>query len=392
MLKINSYIKVAPYVFFEYLFRLFPIKKNKVYVSNYMGKGYGDNAKYIVEALLKKQNHYDIVWVVKQNYVFPSGVRSVNKNSLFGWLRSIYDQTTAKVWIDNCRKETFIRKRKGQFYIQTWHGDIGLKKCEGDAMDTLPAGMRNLGIHDSQMADLFITGNKWMEKVYRRAYWYDGEIMMCGYPRRDLLYSEDETFNQAIRNKLNLSSDVHLVLYVPTFRINEMRDGVLGDYVTKFKWKEVLGAFEQRFGGKWMGLVRLHPNVSHLAKELSLPDDVINATDYPDINELLLISDCCISDYSSSLFEFGVTKKPGFFYAPDLDDYNKERGVYFRLEEIPFPTSSTINELIKSVLTFSDDDYLNNQTSFYDGVLQMCEDGHASDAIASRIESICFGG
>lgn len=384
-------IKVAPFVFFEYFFRLFPIKKNKVYVSNYMGKGYGDNPKYIVEALLKQDSHYDIVWVVKQDYVFPSGVRSVNKNKFFGWLRNIYDQTTARIWIDNCRKETYIRKRKGQYYIQTWHGDLGLKKAEGDAMDTLPAGMRKLGMHDSQMANLFIAGNKWIETVYKRAYWYDGEILQCGYPRRDILYSKEASTIQEIRRKLKINEDVHVVIYVPTFRIDETRKGILGDHVTKFNWEDVLGAFERRFGGKWIGLVRLHPNVSHLSNQLSLSNNVINVTDYPDINELFLISDSCISDYSSSLFEFGVTKKTGFLYAPDMDAYNKERGVYFKNEDIPFPISSSITELINNIENFSDEEYLRRHNMFYDGILHMCENGHASEIIASRIEKVCFG-
>ena len=391
MSRIISYIKVAPYVFFEYFFRLFPIKRNKVFISNYMGKGYGDNAKYIVEALLKQNNQYKIVWVVKQNYVFPTGVHTVNKNNFIGWLRSIYDQTTAKVWIDNCRKGTYVRKRKKQFYIQTWHGDIALKKIEGDAMDTLPAGMRNLGIHDSQMANLFVAGNKWMYNTYKRAFWYDGEIALCGCPRRDILYTKDNSIIQTIRHNLKLNDEVHLVIYVPTFRIHEMREGVLGDYITKFNWIDVLGAFERRFGGQWIGLVRLHPNVSHLAKDLTLPNNVIDVTEYPDINELLLISDCCISDYSSSLFEFGVTKKPGFLYAPDLDNYNKERGVYFKLDDIPFPVSKNYTELIYSIENFSDEEYLYNHMLFYDGILQMCENGHASEAIASRIENVCFG-
>ena len=101
--------------------RLFPIKTNKITISSFYGRGYGDNAKYIVDELLKTNKNFKIMWIVndeKEEQSLPEGVTGVRG----GTLRSIYHLQTSKIWIDNCRKFFVKFKRKKQYYIQTWHG------------------------------------------------------------------------------------------------------------------------------------------------------------------------------------------------------------------------------------------------------------------------------
>ena len=95
---------------------LFPIKRNKVVISNFLGKGYGDNCKYICEELLKNKGRYDIVWLLNDcSTPLPTEIRGVKIFTL----KYLYELATAKVWIDNCRKPFTVKKRKGQYYIQT---------------------------------------------------------------------------------------------------------------------------------------------------------------------------------------------------------------------------------------------------------------------------------
>lgn len=142
--------KIIKSLFF--IFKLIPINNKKVVVSNYYGKGYGDNPKYIVSELLSTKKDYDIVWLVlpNKNYEFPNGIRTVK----YSTLRSIYELATAKIWIDNCRKFSSITKRENQFYIQTWHGGIALKKIEKDTEDTLTAKYIKDAICDSKNGKL----------------------------------------------------------------------------------------------------------------------------------------------------------------------------------------------------------------------------------------------
>ena len=156
-----------------YLLRIIPIKKNKIVISSFSGKGYGSEGSAICNELLKKKYKFDIVWLcddVKSS--FPAGIRAVRFNTL----NSMYELATAKVWIDNRRKDMFIRKRRNQYYIQAWHGNVCIKKVEKDA-DSLPKSYIEKAKSDSKMADIFVSGSKWRDANYRNAFWYDGEIV-----------------------------------------------------------------------------------------------------------------------------------------------------------------------------------------------------------------------
>src|SRR5690554_7320480 len=107
---------------FSLVFRIFPIQKNKIIINNHNGKGYGDNAKYIVEKLLKSNVNLDIVWVLKNLTIDEAGLPQSIRTVKLGSLRYIYEMTTAKIWLENNRIYQHLFKRKEQYYIQTWHG------------------------------------------------------------------------------------------------------------------------------------------------------------------------------------------------------------------------------------------------------------------------------
>lgn len=375
-------------VIFYYLFRIFPIQSKKIFVSNFFGKGYGDSPKYIIDYLINKYSDYDVVWSVIDDYEFPKGIRSVKKTGYWGLLKTIYEQVTSKVWIDNCRKHPFERKRNGQYYIQTWHGDIGNKKAGGDVLGISEEEI-SIGKHDSTMADLFVCGNEWMCSRYREAYWFDGEVAICGLPRRDILYHPNDDLINNIKGNLGISRSKKILLYVPTFRNEDIFEGHLGGYVSYFIWKDVLEALENRFGGEWIGLIRLHPNASKFKSELNLPKNVIDVTTYPDIMELLLVSDCCISDYSSALYDFSVSQKPGFIFAPDIDNYEIERGHYFSNEITPFTISSNIVELVHNIRQFDESLYKKRYNNFITNIIHLHPEGNASEYLCNRIIEVC---
>ena len=251
-----------------YLFRIFRIKKNKIVFVSYLGKGYGDNGKYIAEELLSRKKDLDIVWLCRDmNSEFPDGIRKVKYNSL----RSVYELATARVWVDNKRKPIYVRKRAGQYYIMTWHADSVLKKVEKDAETKLPSYYVEAAKNDSKMADLFLSSCAWETRLYRNAFWYKGEIMEEGYPRQDILFNYDENTVNKIKAEIGISSNTKIVMYAPTFRKN-MTSKDLDIY--SIDWKKMLSEFEHRFGGKWVGMIRLHPNVAKLSGDISLPDSI----------------------------------------------------------------------------------------------------------------------
>ena len=119
-----------------YIFRIFPIKNNRILFENFTGKGYADSPKSIAENLINSNDDYELYWVIKDNKFkkeFPSKIKAIKLYSL----KYFYIMATAKVWVSNSRFDQYVIKRKQQFYIQTWHGGLGMKKIEYDAEDKL---------------------------------------------------------------------------------------------------------------------------------------------------------------------------------------------------------------------------------------------------------------
>ena len=79
------------------------------------------------------------------------------------------------------------KKRDGQFYVQTWHSSLRLKKIEADAVDGLTDNYIKMAKADSKQTDLLISGCQFSTEIFRRAFWYDGPIVSTGTPRGDVL-------------------------------------------------------------------------------------------------------------------------------------------------------------------------------------------------------------
>lgn len=372
-----------------YFMRVFPIKKNKIVISNFYGRGFGDNGKYIAKELLSQSVDYDIVWLTdKRDDEMPDVIR-ISKYLARGSfsIKTIYEEVTAKIWIDNCRKEPWVRKRKKQYYIQTWHGDFGPKRIERDAIDKLSDTTIHAAIRDSKMVDLMVSGSKFKTKQYETVFWYDGKIAEIGSPRCDIIISNDFNQKVSIKQKLGYNDCAKILMYAPTFR-----DGMCEDLLSIFAlpWESVLDALTKRFGGTWFGMLRLHPNLTKLSDKLRLPENVVNVSTYPDIQELLLVCDSLVTDYSSALYEFALTGKPGFIYATDITEYEKERDVYFSLRSTPFPVAQSKDELISNIIKFNEQIYNEQHRAFYSNVVGQVYSRNAAEAIADKIKTICI--
>lgn len=365
------------------MFSVFPIKRNKIVFSSSMGKGFGDNGKYIALELLKQPSKYDIVWLCKNMAEhFPEGIRKVKYRSL----ESIYEQVTAKIWVDNARKPEYVCKRKGQYYIMTWHAGIAPKKVEREAESTLNKSYVNRAKRDSKIADLFLAESEFSYQRYKNSFWYDGEILKCGIPRQDILFQDTSYLKMKILQQMGINSASHIFLYAPTFRDNMTEKDL---HIYKRQWHEILNTLSQRFGGKWVGFIRLHPNIAKLDKNHSLDEtNVYDVTDYPDMQELLAVSDMVLTDYSSCVYDFGLTGRPGFMLVEDLEAYKKERDLYISLDVIPFPIASCDEELIQILEKFDKKAYKQKLHEFYDNYCGQYPGGHASETVADRIQRV----
>lgn len=376
---IDSSIKL-----FSLLFRIIPINNKKIVFCCYMGKGYGDNLKPICDELLNMKNSdLDIVWVLnKSNYnkTMPKGIRKVKYKSL----KYLYELSTSKIWVDNSRKEFVPFKRKKQYYIQTWHAGLSLKKVEKDAELVLPGFYIRRAICDSKNADLFVSNSLWETKLYKKSFWYSGEILEEGIPRNDILINSKNhmKIKEEIYKKFNINSNKKVLLYAPTFR----SDFSLKAYDLDFN--EFLNYLNKTTKEDWILLLKLHPNISEKSFELNIPKNSIDVSNYGDLYELMISSDMLITDYSSLMFDYGYLNKPLFLYSSDVTDYLNDRGFYFDYYKLPFPVATNIKELISICNEYDKNNYMNRLKTFYNKI-RLKESGSSAKKIANIIIRKC---
>lgn len=338
---------------------IFPIQKKAVFIS-YYGKFNNCNPWAIYEEMRKQMPNYRYIWLLQDRTKVIDGAETVKSNSL----KAIYHLATAALWVDNARKPSWTVKRKGQYYVQTWHGYLALKKIEKDAEEKLSSAYIEKATNDSKCADLFLSGCKWCSKNYREAFWWDKKILEYGLPRSDVFYQDGTKNRKRVYEFYHIPEFTNLAIYAPTFRNNKKIDA----YLTVDDYAELISTLENRFGGTWKLIVRLHPNISDKQDFVQYNDMVLNGSKYSEINDLIIACNMLISDYSSCMFDAMQAGKNVLLYATDIDEYLQERGLYFSFDELPFPLAKNEKELFTIVKTFDFDKYKSDVKKFIDRI------------------------
>ena len=353
-----------------------PKQPKKAVCQSFYGRGYSDSPKAVADVLL--QRGWRVYWVVKdagEAGTLPTGVAPILLDSP----RAIYHLCTAAAWVDNARKWAYTQKRGRTLYVQTWHG-FPLKRIEGDAESALDAGYLKAARKDSRMCDLLVSNSAFLTEIYRRAFWYRGEVLECGFPRNDMLFGPEERAAEKVREALRLPADKRLALYAPTFRKG------MGLSAYDLDYRRLAAALGRRFGGEWLVLAKLHPNIAEKAAELNLdPAYVVNASGYADIQELYLACGAMVTDYSSVMFDYMNTGKPCFLYVNDLQAYRGDRNFYFDLDLLPYARAEDNEELERAVLAF-DEGVQRRRTEKFRREFGIQEDGGAARAVADWLE------
>lgn len=340
--------------------RILPVKRNKILFVSHLGKNYSCNPKYICEYLLKSgDTRFELVYLYDPTNcnpnIFPKAVRPLNIYSR----RFLYDIATCGFIVSNTRiPEWFgFYPRRKQIYLQTWHSSLRLKKIEKDA--NLGPDYEVWAKSDSKKISVIISGCTFSSQIFRNSFWYSGKILEIGTPRIDYLLNLKEEDVLGFMKKASLDSDFHYLLYAPTFR----RAGDTTAY--NIDYKLLINSLEEKFGGKWRILFRLHPNLKDVVDIDSLPSCCIDMSGYDDIQELIAISDIMITDYSSCMFDMAFIGKLCILYASDLEQYIKnERNLYFDIASLPFPLAKNNGDLNELIKLFNANDYKSKLSKF----------------------------
>ena len=367
---------------FSLIIRCFTrVHKGRMMCWAYTFKQYSCNPRYLTEHLLENNTEFEIFWVFRGN-VDTSGVDKRIKCVRYKSLQYYILVNTAEFFITNARTDPYRiywHKRKGQKYVMLWHGGVALKRIEKDAEAQLSYSYLKKAKIDSKVCDLMVSGCRFQTSLLKEKFWYDGEILERGIPRNDVFFNKARhpEMKERICHKYGISPDSRIVLYAPTFRRNKSIEPY------RIDWSRVVPELRKIYGTEKISiLLRLHPNLIGKADASSLINDesVIDVTRYHDMQELLCVSDLLITDYSSSMFDITMLKKPCMLYATDIEKYN--RGYYFDFAELPFPLARNEEELIGNIRTFDSAAYDESVESFFEKHIGLCEDGNASKAIA----------
>lgn len=402
--KIVAYCNSALYILCSFL----PIQKDKIAICTFEGRtGFGCNPRYIVEELHKRNDTYRFYWFVNDmDKIFPSYIRKVKNNA---WNRARH-LSTAKIWIDNYRKPYGTRKRKGQFYFQTWHGSIGFKSIglwRGSAFSRMAYLVSK---NDSDMIDYVTIDSEWCREMFPKGLVYEGEFLKTGAPRCDVLYGDRKKARIEFRKRFSLHEQDHVVMFAPTFREGK-KDGVRQVFSEEWTidFERMLRNLEKRFGGTWYLCIRVHPQLAcqfqQDFKAAFLADRMMDVSQEDDLYEILAAMDAFITDYSSAAMDAGFTHMPVFIYADDIEQYVCDRGSSlwnFSSEfGAPVPNNKVMTPGIHTVLPYSvarnneelEQNILSfDQETYHSGLLEferavgLVFDGQASRRVADKIE------
>lgn len=352
--EVINYIKKVITKAALHFFWIYPINKKKVFLLNELSHTYGDSLKYIDKYIRSQNmNEYEIVFSIKEGYKGPKGIKIVRPNS-FEYFKEIISSGTI---ITNAGGVSYLPKRKKQRIINTWHGGGPYKKTSTDVYDNY--WYRKEVKMNCNNTDYILSSCKYFTEIEAKSMGFEHEkCIPVGLPRNDVLFGEHENILKKVRKYYSIPDGTKFILYAPTFRSssNQSTSKMISNYID-LDIDSLISNLKNKFGCDWICGIRLHPKLADIDMSGM---NVINCTSYPDMQELLCCADAIITDYSSLMWDYSFTFRPIFLYAPDIDQYEKERGFYMPVSEWPYPIARNNDEMRNNIISFENDIYIKN--------------------------------
>lgn len=379
-------------VVYKSLFIHLPINNNMIIFSSHLGRNYSCSPKAIYEELLKDERYKDyiLIWAFKkpENYSLKGAIKV-----RYGSLKYLYYLSKAKYWVFNAKMPHYYHKKSGQLYLQTWHG-TPLKRLAADIdvgedatfyrSEMSKDEMTISYFKDSKRYDYMISANKFSSEAFKSAFQLKEDIIIeTGYPRNDILVYAKEDYIDKLKEKYSIPKDKIVVLYAPTWRDNlyDIKGYIFELNVDFDKWYHTLG-------DDYVVIYKPHYLIYNTNSKNMKEGFVIDASDCEDINDLYLMSDILITDYSSVYFDYAVLKRPMLFYMYDLESYRDNlRGFYFDIyTHLPGPILEKEEDVLWSIIHIDEvaKDYMDKIKEFYDEFCAL-NDGNSSKRVIDTV-------
>lgn len=369
-------------------------RNNRVFFISFNGL-YNDNPRAISEKMHELYPELKLYWYIDKNRckdIIPDYIHAFGKKDLkfalaYNSCRIVVENGAGFFYCfaDSVSKYSILKNPK-QIDIATWHG-TPLKKIGFDT----PWDKNKMFF---STADFLIAGSEYELKVFESAFGKIIPLKLLGNSRNDILVKTHEDEKPRIKKKLQIPNDKKIVLFAPTFRESQMipDKNEKPDFLMNMDINRVLDALSMRFGHDWSFVFRGHQMIQNqIDKErLSAPDllSIVDGNLHDDMAEYLAIADVLITDYSGSLFDFALTGKPCFLYAPDFEDYVfNSHGIYGNIKDLPYSVSCSMSELVDSINTFDNEEYKKKVLQFIDKY-KLIHDGKSAERVVEFIVSI----
>lgn len=325
---------------------LLPIQHQKVVFATYRSEQLKDNFFYVHQELEKKRPDSRFVFLLKR---FPQN-KIGQVFYVFHLMKATYHLATARMFIiDDYYYPVYVSKlRKGTFVFQLWHACGAFKKFGYSVIDksygSSDSYLKMVPIHRNY-SRVYVSGDACVFP-YAEAFGMENRqehILPLGVPRTDQLI--DPQVNTILSERFYECyphvKGKKIILFSPTFRGT-------GQTNAHYPLQLDFHYFDSVLGEEYILLLRMHPFVLNppvVPEELRA--SIIDVTQYPDINDLLIVSDYLVTDYSSVIFEFALLNKPIILLANDVEEYMEERDFYFDFVDfIPGPLVEDFKDVI----------------------------------------------
>jgi CDP-glycerol glycerophosphotransferase (TagB/SpsB family) len=375
---ISSYLFVV-----KLLFTIF--SRHKLQNKTVLIASFGDNINYVRKACLEQTDDSLVILTTSAARLkFTPSDRETDLMFEFyhpvQFIKSIYHIATAKtIFVDNYFGFLAVTTFKPEVrVIQLWHAAGAIKQF-GLLDPTIKKRSKRAHNRFKSVYRRFtdvVVGSEKMVKIFKLTFdLSERQILRTGIPRTDFFF--DETKKKLAKNKIYQLypslKEKKVILYAPTFRDQE---------IANFNLKLDLELLQAGLGKDYIVLLRLHPVVRSKSNHTT-NDFVIDVSDYPNLNELLIVSDYLISDYSSIPFEYALLNRPMIFFSYDLECYTKERGFFedYR-EQMPGPVVQSTEEIVDVIKSNTFD---LQRIKVFSDVWNTFSDGHSTDKLINNV-------
>nr|WP_318539434.1 bifunctional glycosyltransferase family 2 protein/CDP-glycerol:glycerophosphate glycerophosphotransferase [Terribacillus saccharophilus] len=318
------------------IMRALPMRKNYIMLESFWGRTPACNPLAIYEYMREQDSNYKFIFSTNDPLYKVDHHNAIVVNRLS--LKYYYYLAVSKFFINNVNWPLQYKKRKQAVEIQTLHGTF-LKTMGLDVKNEVDTQkkLQDFRARHSRW-DYLISPSPFMTQTAKRVFEYeDKPVLEIGTPRNDILFQADEERISDIRTQIGIPADKKVILYAPTYRAKT--DDTLHLEIEKLK---------EQLGDEYVLLIRMHYFVSNNIKFDNHDGFVMNMAKYPNVNELYLISDIMITDYSSTMFDYAITRKPMIFFTYDYQYYKNDlRGMYLDFEkEAPGPMFEKTSDIV----------------------------------------------